>query len=200
MNSTSRTPRPQVVERKILRRPSPAKRKPTPTGGGNGHAGPGRGKRARGKSSALDEADRRDIESLQRWIDVLNEGLTDRHAAWISPGTFGGFAGPLGGSKHRQHWEACLKMRRAISHENKLVAALFFAQFARTQHLKVQDIFPSWRFPMLTPFPAAVLMSQPPSEQDKFSRLSELYLAATREQREAIMNAAHAVVGRPISK
>jgi hypothetical protein len=205
MNSTSRTPRPLVVDRKILHRRKPAKRKSTPPGDGSSLNGASHKKE---KPDPFSEADRLDCEGLKRYIDLLNVGKTNRDPEWISPATLARFAAPFGGSKHRQHWEDCLKMRRAVSHANKLIVTLFFAQFPQTQHLRTQDIFPSWRFSKLTPFPAAaripafvfLLMVQAPNEQEEFSRLSEVYLAANREQRRSITQAAHALLGAPIAK
>lgn len=182
MNPTSRSPRLHVVGRKTLRRRKPAKRKSTPFG----------------------DVDRIDCESLRTALALLNAGKTNRHPQWISHKTLARFAEPLGGAGHRQQWYDYVnpQAKRRIPEIDKLIATVFFRRY------RVQELFPSWRFSALTPFPPDMpipallhaLMAMDAAEQKALNRVNELYLAATREQREAIIRSAHAVMGAPIPK
>lgn len=126
MNPTSRSPRLRVVDARKSRGRKPVKRRRIP----------------------FTEREKLDNRGLKRAQDKANEGLTDRHPDWISPQTLATFAEPLGGSGHRQQWEAYLKETRRMTTEDKLCAALFFAQHT------MRELFPTWCFPQITPFPA----------------------------------------------
>jgi hypothetical protein len=131
MNPTSRSPRLRVVDARKSRRRKPLKRRRIP----------------------FTEREKLDNRGLKRAQDAANEGLTDRHPDWVSPQTMATFAAPLGGSRHRTQWEAYLKGARRMTAEDKLCAALFFAQYT------MQELFPTWGFPQLTPLPACVHFS-----------------------------------------
>jgi hypothetical protein len=169
MNPSSRSSRAVLAKRKIFRRRKPVSRKSEPYG----------------------ELDRLDAEALNRARDLLNEGKTDRDPEWISPATLARFARPLGGSSYRQQWEAYLKKKLRIPVVDRLIMGLFFARFEKTRHLKVQDLFPSWRFSALTPVPAAHCIRLSESELGDYNRLSELYCASPHERRRAFLREAH---------
>jgi hypothetical protein len=131
MNPTSRSPRLSVVDARKSRRRKPLKRRRIP----------------------FTEWEKLDNRGLKRAQDEANEGLTDRHPDWVSPQTLATFAGPLGGSPHRTQWEAYLKETRRMTTEDKLCAGLFF------MHRTMQELFPTWLFPQLTPLPACWRLS-----------------------------------------
>jgi hypothetical protein len=154
MNPTSRSPRLNVVDGRKSRRRKPIKRRRLP----------------------FTEREKLDNKGLKRAQEQANAGLTDRHPDWISPQTLATFAEPLGGSRHRTQWEAYLKETRRMTTEDKLCAALFF------MHLTMRELFPTWSFPQLTPFPACMQLST-----DELRALA---------RPPAILRAVHAVLSR----
>lgn len=180
MNPSSRSPRLTVAARKILRRRKPAKR----------------------RAHKFSAADRRDCDGLRKALARLNDGMTDRHPDWISHKTLAAFAAPHGGAAHRQQWYDYCNAKRRIPEIDKLIATVFFARY------KVQELFPSWGFPQLTPFAPAVsiprflhgFLALAPPEQQPLTRVNELLLAATQEQCDAIIRCAHEVLGAPSPK
>lgn len=177
MTPTSRIPRARLAGRKVSRR----------------------------KTVPYGEADRLDAEGLQRAIDLLNVGKTDRDPTWVSPTTLALFASPFGGSTFRTQWAAYMKRdvkkRRRIKMVDKLIAGLFFARYDATKHLRMLDIFPSLvRFEPLMPLPVGarapsavvlMLLGIPERDESEYTRVVELYLRGTPEQRKL----AHAALG-----
>lgn len=178
MNPSSRTPRESLAERKNSR-----------------------GKSRTRKTVPYGEADRLDAAGLQRALNLVNAGKTDRDPTWIGTVKLARFAAPLGGSSFRTQWEAYLredvKKRRRIKVIDKLIMGLFFARFEQTKHLRMTDIFPSWRFEQLTPLPIGARPGDeaPAREDTGLERIVSLYLKANEDQRRILYAVLHAALG-----
>lgn len=97
MTATSRSPRPRVVDKKIVR---PRKKGPTVTG------------------AAL-----ADSIAFQRAIDFANRGREGHER--ISDNDLAEYARPFGGAKNGQQWMDYRNGRRSIPPRDKLIGALF---------------------------------------------------------------------------
>lgn len=97
-------------------------------------------------SDVLSALDRIDCESFAHAVERANVGRAGRKGrnAKISDPYLARIARPLGGSGYAQQWWRYRHSRKPMPLIDKMIAAMVF-------EMRPQDLFPSWRFSVLTP-------------------------------------------------